>query len=219
MRQFAKSNFPEIKSEPNWLITWSIRFVLFFLLCILVLSFYFVPVLFYTDDSIDGEQLLAFGMIYYPLLIALSYFVVRFLKRRKRKSIRHIKVNCEGVFYELLDGTEESLRFDQFEISSNEHIVYDVFIDSKIRFTRKAIFRQVFLKVFLNGKKHEVRTFHPDLGYSYYARNSRILRSHFLRGIALFRPDLRIDPFIYSEFSIHPETYEFVKKNYRTGII
>lgn len=219
MNNFTKDNFHEIKSEPNWLVTWCIRFVFFPLFGFLVLSFYFVPVLFYTDGSIDGEQLLAFGMIYYPLLIVLSYFVVRFLKRRKSKSVRHIKVNCEGIFYELIDGTEESLRFDQFEISSNDHIVYDVFIDSKLQFTGENTYPQAFLKVFLNGKEHEVRPFHPDWGYSYFTRNSRILRSHFLRGIALFRPDLRIDPFIYSEFSIHPETYEFDKKNYRTGII
>ena len=56
MRQFAKSNFPEIKSEPNWLITWSIRFVLFFLLGILVLSFYFVPVLFYTEIALTESN-------------------------------------------------------------------------------------------------------------------------------------------------------------------
>ena len=102
MNNFTKDNFHEIKSEPNWLVTWCIRFVFFSLLGFLVLSFYFVPVLFYTDGSIDGEQLLAFGMIYYPLLIVLSYFVVRFLKRRKRKSVRHIKVNCEGIFMNWL---------------------------------------------------------------------------------------------------------------------
>lgn len=146
MNNFTKDNFHEIKSEPNWLVTWCIRFVFFPLLGFLVLSFYFVPVLFYTDGSIDGEQLLAFGMIYYPLLFVLSYFVVRFLKRRKRKSVRHIKVNCEGIFYELIDGTEESLRFDQFEISSNDHIVYDVFIDSKLQFTGENTYPQAFFK-------------------------------------------------------------------------
>src|SRR5690606_19951874 len=203
MNNFTKDNFHEIKSEPNWLVTWCIRFVFFPLLGVLVLSFYFVPVLFYTDGSIDGEQLLAFGMIYYPLLFVLSYFVVRFLKRRKSKSVRHIKVNCEGIFYELIDGTEESLRFDQFEISSNDHIVYDDFIDSKLQFTGANTHPQAYLTVFLKGNEQKVRPFHPDLGYSYYARNSRFLRNHFIRGIALFRSDLRIDPFVYSEFSIH----------------
>src|SRR5690554_1851039 len=219
MNVFSKDNFHEIKSEPNWLVTWCIRFVFFVLMGFLVFCFYFLPVLFYMDGTIDGEQLFAFGMIYYPLLIGLTYFAVRFLKRRKKKSVRHIKVNREGIFYELLDGTEESLCFTQLEASSNDHIVHDVFIDSKLQFTGDATYRQAFLKVFLNGKEHEVRPFHPDWGYSYFTRNSRILRSQFLRGIKLFRPDLRIDPFIYSEFSIHPETYDFDTKNDRTGII
>lgn len=219
MSHLTNDNFHEVVSEPDWGITCCIRAVMFFLLGFLVLGFYFVPLLFYTDGTIDQEQLLVFGMFYYPLLIVLSYFVVRFLKRRKRKSVRHIKVNCEGIFYELLDGTEESLRFDQLEVSSEDYIVYDVFIDSKLRYTGNTTVRQVFLKVFINGKKHKVRDFQPDLGYSYYARNSRILRSHFLRGIALFRPDLRIDPYIYSEFSIDPDTYEFDKKGYWKAII
>ncbi len=219
MSNFTEDNFHEIKSEPNWLVTWCIRFVFFSLLGLIVLLFYFLPILFFIDHTIDGEQLLAFGMIYYPLLIVLSYFVVRFLKRRKRKSIRHIKVNCEGVFYELIDGTEESLRFDQFEISSNDHIVYDVFIDSKLQFTGDATYRQAYLKVFLKGNEQKVRPFHPDVAYSYYAGNSRKLRNHFIQGVTLFRPDLRIAPNVYSEFSIHPETFEFDKKVYWQAVV
>lgn len=219
MNVFSKDNFHEIKSEPNWLVTWCIRFVFFVLMGFLVFCFYFLPVLFYMDGTIDGEQLFAFGMIYYPLLIGLTYFAVRFLKRRKKKSVRHIKVNREGIFYELLDGTEDSLQFTQLETSSNDSYAYDVFIGSKLRYTGNTTVRQVFLKVFINGKKRKVRAFHPDLGYSYYARNSRLLRSHFLRGIKLFRPDLRISPTVYSEFSIHPETFEFDKKEYWKGVI
>ena len=219
MSVLTKDNFHEIKSEPNWLATWCIRFLFFSLLGLIVLLFYFLPILFFIDHTIDGDQLFAFGLIYYPLLIWLTYFAIRFLKRRRRKSVRHITVNREGIFYEMMDGTEDSLRYNKLEASSNNHIVYDVFIDSKLQFTGEATYRQPYLMVFLKGKGHKVRVFHPDLGYSYYARNNRLLRSHFLRGIALFRPDLRIDPFIYSEFSIHPVTSEFDKKNYRTGII
>lgn len=219
MNNFIKDNFHEIKSEPNWLVTWCIRFVFFSLLGFLVLSFYFLPVLFCMDGTIDREQLFAFGMFYYPLLIGLTYFVVRFLKRRKSKSVRHIKVNREGIFYELLDGTEEAVRFSQLGASSKGQFIYDVFIDSKLTYTGNTFLRRVFLKVFLNGKGHAVRAFHPDLGYSYYARNNRCLRSQFIRGIKLFRPDLRISPNVYTEFSIHPETFEFDKKSYRIGIV
>lgn len=219
MSNFTKDNFHEIKSEPNWLATWCIRFLFFSLLGLIVLLFYFLPILFFIDHTIDGDQLFAFGLIYYPLLIVLTYFAIRFLKRRRRKSVRHITVNREGIFYEFLDGTEDSLPFTHLEPSPNDHIVYDVFIDSKLQFTGENTYRQAYLKVFLKGNEQKVRPFHPDLGYSYYARNSRLLRSHFIRGIALFRSDLRIDPFVYSEFSIHPETFEFDKKRYRTGII
>lgn len=214
MNKSIKDNFCEMKSEPNWLVTWGVRFLFFFLFGMIILLIYFLPVLFFLDSTIDGNELYSFGIIYYPILIGLTYVVVLYLKNLRRKSVRHITVNQEGIFYEMIDGTEEAIKFSQLEFSSNDNIVYDVFIDSKLRYIGNSNYRQAYLKVFLKGKEQEVRDFHPDLGYSYYARNSRLLRGQFIRGITLFRPDLHIAPSVYTEYSIHPETFEFDKKGY-----
>src|SRR5690606_33167800 len=96
---------------------------------------------------------------------------------------------------------------------------YDVFIGSNLLPTGTAAYRQTFLKVFLKGSEKTVRYFHPDMAYSYYAENSRLLRSLFIQGITLFRPDLRIAANVYSEFSIHPQTFEFDKKGYWKAIV
>lgn len=219
MSVFTKDNFPEIKSEPNWFWTWCIRIMFFPLFGLLVLFFYITPVLFYVDDTIEGGQFFAFGIIYYPIVIWLSYIAVRHLKRIKSRAVRHITVNREGIFYEQLDGTVESLLYSQLEVSSDDMIVYDIFIDSNLVYTGNSMISQRFLKVFLQGNEQEVRPFHPGVVYSYYAGNSRTLRSHFIQGITLFRPDLRIAPNVYSEFSIHPETFEFDKKVYWQAIV
>src|SRR5690606_8524584 len=219
MSVFTKDNFPEIKSEPNWFWTWCIRVVFFPLFGLIVLLFYVLPSLFYIDGTIEGRQLFAFGIIYYPIVIWLSYIALRYLIRIKSKAVRHITVNREGIFYEQLDGTVESLLYSQLAKSSNDFNIYDVFIGSNLVYTGNSTYRQTFLKVFLKGNEQKVRPFHPDVAYSYYAGNSRKLRSHFIQGITLFRPDLRIAPNVYSEFSIHPQTFEFDKKVYWQAIV
>lgn len=37
----------------------------------------------------------------------------------------------------------------------------------------------------------------------------------FLQGVTLFRPDLEIEPSVYKEYFINPETFEFDKKTQR----
>ncbi|SEH95768.1 hypothetical protein SAMN02927937_02379 [Paenimyroides aquimaris] len=219
MSVLTKDNFPEIKSEPNWFWTWCIRVVFFLLFGLIVLLFYALPFLFYIDGTIEGRQLFVFGIIYYPIVIWLSYIAVRYLIRIKSKAVRHITVNREGIFYEQLDGTVESLLYSQLAKSSNDFNIYDIFIGSNRVYTGTTTYSQTFLKVFLKGNEQKVRFFHPDVAYSYYARNSRLLRSHFIQGVTLFRPDLRIAPHVYSEFSIHPETFDFDKKEYWKAIV
>jgi|GEM_PF-342407 len=219
MSVFTKDNFPEIKSEPNWFWTWCIRIIFSFLFGLLVLLFYITPFLFYIGGTIEGNRFFTFAIIYYPIVIWLSYIAVRYLKRIKSKAVRHITVNREGIFYEQLEGTVESLLYCQLEKSSDDFNIYDVFIGSNLVYTGTSTYRQTFLKVFLKGNEQKVRPFHPDVAYSYYAGNSRTLRSHFIQSITLFRPDLRIAPNVYSEFSIHPETFEFDKKGHWQAIV
>jgi len=219
MSVFTKDNFPEIKSEPNWFLTWCIRILFSMLFGSLMILIYTIPLTFYLDGTMEGSQFFIFAIIYYPIIIWLSYLGVRYLKRIRGNAVRHIKVNHEGIFYKNINGTIESLLYNQLEVSSNDNIVYDVFIGSNLLHTGTTAHRQKFLKVFLKGNEQKVRFFHPDVAYSYYAGNSRLLRSRFIQGITLFRPDLRIAPNVYSEFSIHRKTFEFDKKEHWKAIV
>src|SRR5690606_14197524 len=99
MSIFTKDNFPEIKSEPNWFWTWCIRIIFSFLFGLLVLLFYITPFLFYIGGTIEGNRFFTFAIIYYPIVIWLSYIAVRYLKRIKSKAVRHITVKGQGIVY------------------------------------------------------------------------------------------------------------------------
>ena len=66
----------------------------------------------------------------------------------------------------------------------------------------------------VNGDTTKVLFNETDPGYSYYTKNSRALRARFIEGIVRFRPDLRIDPFVFEELSIHPEKFTFDRRQY-----
>ncbi len=212
MRITNKDSFPEIRSEPDWLRTWMIRLVFVGIFGLLIGLFYVTPLLFYVDGTLDAEEIIRFGIFYYPILIGISYLFLRYLKRIRGNAVRHITVNREGIFYEKLNGEVESLRYSQLE-RSNNGVVVDVFPKTLYRYGPTE------LRVFVNGREQTVQFRNTDVGYSYYSGNSRTLRSLFIQGIKLFRPDLRIAGWVYSHFYIHPETYEFDKKAYWKTIV
>lgn len=207
----SKDNFPEIISSPDWMCTWLIRSVFAFIFGLLMVLFYTLPVLFYIDGTIDENTIIAFMLIYYPSIIWLTVFIIRYLRRIKGNSVQRIWVNEKGVFYEKINGTVTSLHYDQLE-SSQPPVIYDVFPKT---------FRKgpTVLRVFVGGKEQTVSFENTDVAYSYYTGNHRELRSLFIQGIQLFRPDLRIAPYVYSSFYINPKTFEFDKKEYRKTII
>lgn len=208
----TKDNFPEIRSAPNWFLTWCIRLLFLVLFGPLTILIYTIPLAFYMDGTIAVGELSAFGIFYYPLLIWMSYLLVRYLKRIKGNAVKHVRVNRAGIFYECLNGSVVSLLYQQLESASND-AVYDVFSKAGGRYS------PTVLSVFMKGSERTVHFGRTDVAYSYYTGNIRLLRRHFIQGIVLFRPELRIAPFVYSNFFIDPETFEFDKKAYRKAII
>jgi len=212
-----KNNFPEVKSEPQWILTWTVRILLIVLGASIILLIFLIPWLFYIDGSIDFTAFITFSVFYYPIIIWLMWRALRYLKRVRNNANRHITINNEGLIFEKLNGNFEHLKYIQLEKSSESK--YDVFVDVDRFFANGVWYRNVYLTVFINGQKRRIHSFHPDMAYSYFTKNKRLMRSHFILGIALFRPDLQIDPLVYSEFLIDPETFEFRKKEYWKTLI
>src|SRR5690606_6367964 len=198
-------------SEPDWLRTWLIRLVFVGLFGLLIGLFYVTPLLFYVDGTFTSDEITRFAVIYYPILIWISFLILQYFKRIRRNAVRHITVNREGIFYEKLNGEVESLRYSQLE-RSNNGVVVDVFPKTLYRYG------PIELRAFVNRREQSVLV-GTDAGYSYYSGNSRTLRNHFILGMQHLRPDLLIAGWVYSSFFVHPETYEFDKKIYWNTIV
>lgn len=207
-----KDNFNTIQSEPQWFWTWTVRLLLITLGATIILLIFLIPWLFYIEGTINFTAFITFSVFYFLIIIWLTLRALRYLKRVKNNANRHLTINKEGMIFEKLNGNFEHIKYNQLDKSSESK--YDVFIDIDRFFANGVWYRNAYLTVFIDGQKRRIHSFHPDMAYSYFAKNKRLMRSHFIRGIALFRPDLQIDPLVYSEFLIDPETFEFRKNEY-----
>lgn len=77
------------------------------------------------------------------------------------------------------------------------------------------LYGERMLFVHLKHGKEAIYFNHTDA----FSGNSGDLRVHFLQGIHLFRPDLRISPEVYSEFFINPETFAFEQRFFKRTLI
>lgn len=78
MRITNKDNFPEIRSEPDWLRTWLIRLVFVGLFGLLIGLFYVIPLLFYADGTLDAFKKDRLGG--WPVTISLGGFFALLLR-------------------------------------------------------------------------------------------------------------------------------------------
>lgn len=217
MTVFTKDNFPEIRSKPDWLRTWLIRVMFALVLGLLCISFYIVPILFYMDGTVKGSEIVTFSIFYYPIIIWLSYLGIKYMKGLRGNAIRHITINKNGVFYEKINGTTDSLLYKQLG-RSPRFVRYDISTKT-IRRIAPYYFGPTVLIAYVDGEEKIINCSGTDAGYSYFAGNYRELRNHFIQGVKLFRTDLAIAPQVYSEFYIHPETFEFERKAYWKTIV
>lgn len=211
---YTKENFPEISSEPNLFWTWFIRVTFAVVIGIMLLGFFCIPILLYWEEEISGPGGVFFLFIYYPVLCVVLYLLIRLIIRNKKKAVHSIIVNREGLFYKKHDGSTESVLYKNLQYSA-KNFTKDVFTESVPVDGHNLI----YLKVFYGGRAITVDFGRIDVAFGSYAQNHRILRSHFLHGIKIFRSDLVIDPMVYQHFFINPETFEFEKKEHRNIII
>jgi len=212
--KYTKDNFPEIESQPNSFWTWFIRIIFAFLIALILLSIFCIPVLLYVEGEFYGTEAVIFLAIYYPVLCLLLYKLVGKIRKSKQKAVYSIVVNKEGAFYKKHNGTVEALLFKDLQRSA-KGVIDDVYIKS----AAVGSHRLVHLKVFYGGREVKVDFGRIDVAFASYASNHRALRQHFIQGVELFRPDLSIDPAVFNEYFINPDTFEFDRKSHRNVII
>ncbi|MDG4651828.1 hypothetical protein [Chryseobacterium arthrosphaerae] len=201
MQENLRKEFLPLASQPGWIVTWLLRI---FGIAILLLMFIILAVLpFLVCGKVAVLGVVA--ILYYPVWTVAMYRFFRFMKKGRKESVIKITVDDKGVHYDKLNGSRKEILYSQLGQSylSND---YDVHL-TEIRKTW-------VITLGVNGDTTKVLFNETDPGYSYYTKNSRALRARFIEGIVRFRPDLRIDPFVFEELSIHPEKFIFDRRQY-----
>mgnify|MGYP006203283929 CR=1 FL=1 len=65
---------------------------------------------------------------------------------------------------------------------------------------------------FKNGKKIPIHFSNPENGMTYIPKNKYHLIGHFLKGITLFCPHIKISQAVFADYFINPATFEVNKK-------
>lgn len=179
---------------------WLIRIFAPVFLLMIIVALLILPLLI-TSNKVFFSVL---ALVYYPTLIYTMYRIFVHSRKSLKERVTKILVDNKGVHYYRVNGIPEEVLYTQIE-KWNLTDVYDVSAAPR----RK----DYILAIRYGGNTIKVDFEKIDPGYIYII-NTRSLRRRFIQGIARFRPDLKIDPFVYEAFSIDPVNFRFDWKKY-----
>ena len=201
---YTKESFPALASQPARLYTWFIRlfFAFWFGLLEIALCFFPSPLFMLKAEISFGK--IAFLMVYYSIIIWITWKAFQSLKKDKgSRTITKILVDQQGIHYCKLDGSVDAVLYAALE-KTDDSGRKDVCV--KVEPGR---YTKYFLCVIHSGRERNIIFNSLNIFFNFYVKNQNALRIRFLQGIKIFRPDLAIDPCIYSEYCIDPQTFEF----------
>lgn len=201
MQEEIRKDFLPLASKPGWVMTWLIRIFGGAILLIVFVALAVLPFLVSGSVTI----LIIVALLYYPVCAIAMYKFFRHVKKNMSVAIRKIRVDDQGIHFYKKDGSIKEILYSQLGASylSDE---YQVYLTTEVKTWVLAVgIDHNEIKVIFDG---------TDIGCTHYIKNGRALRARFIEGIVRFRPDLKIDPFVFKEFSIHPEKFTFDGKRY-----
>ncbi|AJA69185.1 hypothetical protein HX057_06315 [Myroides odoratimimus] len=211
--KYTSDTFPELVTLTNPKLTLLVRIVFLLFTTFLLVLLYLLPFALINDYTDSTEFYILIGI--YTLLF--TYGIYKFIKEYKKKNttaIQKIIVNKLGIQYHKLNGEIEHLSYKDLN-KSKQLYTKDIFTKT----TGVNISSKTLLKVFYNQQERTISFQNTDIFYTYLSTNSRELRQHFLQGVTLYRPDLKIADSVYNDFFINPNTFEFDKKGYKKTMI
>ncbi|WP_123945939.1 hypothetical protein [Chryseobacterium sp. G0186] len=199
-----KSIFPRVESKLNGGGTILLQTLFFGLL----FSFFVLMVLgpLYGIYKRGFDEMLYPALICWGISIPILIPVTRYYFINKRKIASKIIVDQSGLlFYNAYDEIVEKILYS--ELSSSTQI-FDIY-------TVKPLNSGVvpLLEININPEKEDKKIKRIDMNLPLYVvKNKYTLYAHFLHGITIFRPDLKIDPAVLLSYSIDPDTWKVNSK-------
>jgi hypothetical protein len=203
MQEDVRKDFLPLVSKSWRFMTWLTRTSAALLLLVMFLVLLALPVIICKNIT----MLIVVSILYYPALGFGLYYFILYQKTVRKRVVKKIVVDDKGVHYERKDGTTDHILYQDLE-KYNLADEYDVDLSP-----RNKIY---VLKVKHNDSVTYVDFDGVDAGYSSYIVNLKALRRRYIQGIVYFRPDLRINPSVYTTYNINPVDFTFDQKEYWT---
>ncbi|PVH26937.1 DUF4381 domain-containing protein [Sphingobacterium corticibacter] len=200
--------FPALKSVPDKLMTvvlYGFFFVLMALVSICILA---IPLAFQLEHGgTPGWKSIIFAVLYYALILWILWWIFgRYIKTR-RKRLKEIVVDREGVHYFSIDGTKNSILYAELEKSNK---IYEKDIDWKPRI-RTAV---GYLYGHKSGSHLKISFDSNHFGATHLIKNKNILIGHFLKGVKQFDSGFTISDSVFSEFHIDKDTFLYDRQEH-----
>lgn len=206
MQEDFRKEFLPLVSQSSWIITWLINIFGAAVFLVVFIALAVFP--FLVSGSV--KVLVVVAILYYPVWAITIYHIFRYMKKNMRIAIKKIIVDDKGIHFYKKDGSIDEVLYSQLGqsyLSDN----YEVYISKE--------HKTWMLAVGIDCQEIKVVFDGTHLGSMYYITNARALRARFIEGIVRFRPDLKIDPVVFEEFSIHPEKFTFDGNRYMKHVL
>ncbi|WET49365.1 hypothetical protein PYS58_22880 [Chryseobacterium indologenes] len=197
-------SFPSFESKINWWATSLLQITFFgiflFFLCLFVLG----PA--YGIYKRGWEAMLSAVLVCWTLSLLILIPVIRYYIIRRKKIARKIIVDSSGLlFYNSKNEVTEQILYNELCPSKQTFDIYTVIPVGSSMIP--------LLEITLQQEKKDDEIKRIDMNLPLHlVKNKIVLYAHFIHGISVFRPDLKIDPAVLKTFSIDPNTWE-VKKS------
>ncbi|MCQ9635563.1 hypothetical protein MP477_11395 [Chryseobacterium sp. WG23] len=200
----TESPFPSIESTINRLITLILNVTFFGLLLFFFVLFVLGPVYGIYKRGLETmfyPTLLCWGLSL-PILIPVTW---HYIVKSKKMACKIIVDQSGLLFYNSQDEIVDKILYTDLRTSEQD---FDI---RTVSTTNSGIIP--WLEVIIQSEKTDQTTRRIDMNLPLFAvKNKQALYAHFLRGITVFRSDLKIDPIVFSTYSIDTKTWKINQK-------
>ncbi|SDI18248.1 hypothetical protein [Chryseobacterium jejuense] len=195
--------FPSLESKINWWVTSLLQITFFglflFFFCLFVLG----PV--YGIYKRGWEAMLSAALVCWTISLLILIPVIRYFFIKRKKVANKIVIDGSGLlFFNSKNQVAEQILYKELSSSKQD---FDIYTVAPVGSSMVPL-----LEVSLQQEKKydEIRRIDMNLPL-HVVKNKVPLYAHFIHGISVFRPDLKIDPMVLRTFSINPNTWEIKK--------
>lgn len=195
--------FPSVESRINWWATYLLRITFFgfllFFFCLFVLG----PA--YGIYKRGWKAMFSVTLMCWTISLVVLIPVIHYYIIRRKKMTNKMVINHFGIlFYNSKNEVTEQILYSELRPSKKN---FDIFIITPVG---SAMVPLLEVTVREEKKDDEARRIDMNLPL-HIVKNKTTLYAHFMHGISIFRPDLKIDPIALKSFSVDPETWEVHK--------